>query len=328
MGWFDKLFGRGARVARANPSRGPTTATTETPAPRAPRPPAVAPSPTGPSPASAKFLKRIGELEAIPGVASRLLQALDDPSVGVDVISQEVRRDQALMAMVLRMANSAFYKSSGQVRDITESIVVLGYETTRQLVLGRLSRQVLRKNDEWQKTLWRHALATALGAQACARQVRGVTVGHAFTAGLLHDIGKAVMHEASPDECVSVWKTLATSNRPSDDVEREQFGTDHTEVGAELLRIWQFPPMYENAARLHSRVSSHLSGQKDQRIVSIVALSGAVASWLGHDAAPDRKGQEPRAHPAIAELGAAPAIIDVMRSHIEKELRPLVDIFS
>jgi putative nucleotidyltransferase with HDIG domain len=327
MGWFDRLRGRGAPAAVAGPSGRPTTAGTQTSTPRDPRAPPSATPARGPSPESAKFLKRVGELEAMPGVASRLLQALDDPSVGVDVISQEVRRDQALMAMVLRMANSAFYKSSGQVRDITESIVVLGYDTTRQLVLGRLSRQVLRKNDVWQKTLWRHALATALGAQACARQVRGVTVGHAFTAGLLHDIGKAVMHEACPDECVDVWKTLATSNRPSDEVEREQFGTDHTEVGAELLRIWQFPPMYENAARLHSRAASPLSDQKDQRIVSIVALSGAVASWLGHDAAPDRKGSEPREHPAIADLGAAPGITEVMRSHIEKELRPLVDIF-
>jgi putative nucleotidyltransferase with HDIG domain len=327
MGWFDKLRGRAPRAARTSPSGPSTTATNQTSVARAPEAPSSATPRAGPSPASAKFLKRVGELEAMPGVASRLLQALDDPSVGVDVISQEVRRDQALMAMVLRMANSAFYKSSGQVRDITESIVVLGYDTTRQLVLGRLSRQVLRKNDDWQKTLWRHALATAFGAQACARQVRGVTVGHAFTAGLLHDIGKAVMHEACPDECVEVWKALATSNRPSDDVEREQFGTDHTEVGAELLRIWQFPQMYESAARLHSRAGGPLSNQRDQRIVSIVALSGAVASWLGHDAAPDRKGAEPREHRSIADLGAGPAIIDVMRSHIEKELRPLVDIF-
>jgi putative nucleotidyltransferase with HDIG domain len=261
-------------------------------------------------------------------MASRLLQVLDDPTASTGAIADEVRRDQALMAMVLRMANSAFYKSSGQVRDITEAIVVLGYDTTRQLVLGRLSRQVLRKNDVCEKTLWRHALATALGAQACARQVRGITIGHAFTAGLLHDIGKAIMHEAFPNECAEVWKTCAKGNRPSDEVERESFGTDHTEVGGELLKAWQFPPMYEHAARLHSRGSASLSNPKDQRVVSMVALAGAVASSMGHDAAQDRKAPVPLEHPSLIELGASQSIIDVMKSHVESELGGLIEVFG
>src|SRR5579884_3635755 len=201
MGWFDRdrkgTSGGGPAPSRpaappsggsARPSGvgGPTSWPSAPPSQRA----------AAPRSAAAKFLAKVEELQSIPGVATRLLQTLDDPSASADAIAQEVRRDQALMAMVLRIANSAFYRSSGQVRDITESIVVLGYDTTRQLVLGRLSRQVARKNDVWQKTLWRHALATALAAQACTRQVRGATVGHAFTAGLLHDIGKAVMYEA------------------------------------------------------------------------------------------------------------------------------------
>jgi len=72
-----------------------------------------------------------------------------------------------------------------------------------------------------------------------------------FTAGLLHDLGKEVMHEAFPNECVAVWKA-PPSDAPSDEVERSQFGTDHTEVGAELLRRWQFPEMYQHAAQWHS----------------------------------------------------------------------------
>jgi len=195
-------------------------------------------------------------------------------------------------------------------------------------VLGQLSRKVLRKNDAWQKALWKHALATALGAQACARQIRGVTVAHAFTAGLLHDIGKAVMHEAYPDDCVRVWKGVAETNRPSHEAEHEEFGTDHSEVGGELLRRWQFPQMYEQAAMLHSRSDTPLGGKKEQRLVSMVALSGAVASWLGHDAIPDREGPEPITHFAIANLGATPSILGVMRSHIEEELRPLLEIFG
>jgi putative nucleotidyltransferase with HDIG domain len=231
------------------------------------------------------------------------------------------------MAMILRLANSAFYRSSGQVRDITESIVVLGYDATRQLVLGRLSRSVLRKNDTWQKALWRHALATALGAQACAREVRGVTVGYAFTAGLLHDIGKAVMHEAFPEACVKVWK-LAGGSGHSDEVERAQFGTDHNQVGAALLNGWRFPRMYEQVAQLHSGAAGVADNPKDQRLVSITALGGAVATWLGHGAVPEQKGPDPHDHPAILELAGGTALVDSMAAHIERELGPFLDIFG
>jgi putative nucleotidyltransferase with HDIG domain len=281
------------------------------------------------SPACKKFLRQVEELGAIPGMASRLLQMLDDPKTSTDAIGQEVCRDQGLMSMVLRMGNSAIYGASGQVRDITEAIVVLGYDTTRQIVLGRLSRQVLRKNDDWQKALWRHALATALGAQVCARAVKGVTIAHAFTGGLLHDIGKAVMHEASPDQCVQVWRRVAQEGCPSADAELDHFGTDHTEVGAELLKTWNFPQIYQHAARYHAyRAKAVAVSPKEQRLVSIVALGGAVASSMGYDAIPDRSGVEAHEHPAIAQLLASPSLVDTMKAHVEKELAGLAEVFG
>ena len=89
---------------------------------------------------AAKFIKRVGELQAMPGVASHLLQTLDDPSASVNVIAEEVRRDQALMAMVLRMANSAFYKSSGQVRDISARTLLI--HGAQDVIPARLAQEV------------------------------------------------------------------------------------------------------------------------------------------------------------------------------------------
>jgi putative nucleotidyltransferase with HDIG domain len=292
-------------------------------------------SPPGPpknkeaSPSCRRFLDSVKELDAIPGVASRLLQMLDDPKSSVDFIKQEICRDQGLMALILRMANSAFYGARGQVRDITESIVVLGFDTTRQLVLGRLSRQVLRKNDRWQKALWRHALATGLAAQACAREVRGVTVAHAFTGGLLHDIGKAVLHEASAEQVVFAWSAVAGSDKPSDEVEREQLGTDHNEVGAELLKKWEFPSVYQSVAREHGSLGdASRAPEKERRVLSIVTLAGAVASWMGYDAVPDRTGPDPHEHPAMVRLNAFPSVIESMKTHVEKELLGLAEVLG
>jgi putative nucleotidyltransferase with HDIG domain len=318
MRWFDRF--RGAAEPSSKASSEPAT----TPTSQGGK--ALPVAEPGASPATMKFLSRVAELQAVPALASRLLQTLDDPLASADAIARDVRMDQGLMSTLLRLANSAFYNASGQVRDITEAIVVLGYDTTRQLVLGRLSRQVLRKNDDWQKTLWRHALATALGAQACAREVRGLTVAYAFTGGLLHDIGKAVMHEAFAEQCEEVWKKMGPTDR-SEEAEHSQFETDHTQVGAELLRMWQFPAMYQHVARYHAGGPGAASA-KDRRLVSIVALGGAVASWLGYDAVPEREGPDPNEHPAINELCGSSYLVEQIQRHIETELAPLVDIFG
>ena len=332
MAWYDKLRGTRSSGEEARSSRasrpGEQVSPNSTTAGGANPGPASSVSADGPpSAATTKFIARAGELQAIPGMASRLLQKLEDPEVSADAIAQDVQRDQGLMAMVLRLANSAYYRSSGQVRDITESIVVLGYDSVKQLVLGRLSRQVMRRNDECQKILWRHALATALAAQACAREVRGITVAHAFTGGLLHDIGKAVMHEAFPDECAKVWKSITDFDDGSDEIERHEFSTDHNQVGAELLKQWQFPRMYWQVARLHSTPERSLPDPKEKRLVSIVSLSGAVASWCGYDAA-DRAGGDPHDHAELLNLAAATSVVDLMGEYVKEQLSPLLSIFS
>ncbi len=233
------------------------------------------------------------------------------------------------MSMVLRTANSSAYGSAGQVRDITEAVVVLGFDTLRQLVLGRLSRTVLRRNDPLQKTLWRHALATALAAEACTRAIKGVTVAHAFTGGLLHDLGKAVLSEADPKLYAHVWELMSKDERPSDVIEREHLGTDHTEVGAAVLKMWQFPAIYQHAVLFHHAPASSLAAdEKERRLLSIVILADAVATWVGHGPRPARPIVALESHPMLEVLGTGRHVVDAMEAHLKSQLATLSGAFG
>jgi putative nucleotidyltransferase with HDIG domain len=269
------------------------------------------------------------DLETLPTFAARMLQTLDDPGTSPAVLAAEVSHDQAVLAMVLRTANSAYYRASGQVRDVTEAIIVLGLDTVRQIVFARLARTVLRRDDALQQMLWRHALATSVAAQACARVIHGVTVGHAFTAGLLHDLGKAVMHQVAPQQYAEVWRLTGQGLRTSISLERESFGTDHAEVGAELLRAWALPVIYQHVARLHHEPGAiAAAGEKERRLLGIVVLADTVAGWLGHGARPARPIEEMTERPMLELLGAPPSVIGLMAVEVEAELSRMVGIFG
>jgi putative nucleotidyltransferase with HDIG domain len=284
-----------------------------------------------PTEACDKVLDGVKELDASSSLASRLLQLLEDPNAASNAIAAQIRMDLALSATVLRAANSAFYsRASGEVRDVTEALVVLGYDSIRQLVVGRLCRGLPRKQNETQQLLWRHALATGLGAQACARIVRGVTVGHAFTAGLFHDVGKTVLHDASSSTFGKIAE-LAASGRATDDIERELFGTDHAEVGAELLRRWRLPLAYESVTRFHHRFEKPPSelGDKERRLLHIVVLGGAVATHHGRGSTVTGRGAvDLTAHPALQALRADASILETMQQQIARELSELEAIFG
>ena len=278
--------------------------------------------------ACSDILARVKDLEGVPVFVTRILQTIDDPKASPKEVGVEIAKDQAVLAMVLRTANSSYYRSSGQVRDVTEAIVVLGFDTVRQLVFGRLSKQVLRRNDAFQKTLWRHALAAAIAAQTCARRLKGVTVPHAFTAALLHDVGKGILHEATGVAYERLWKEAEEDPRPSDEVELERFGTHHADVGAELLTRWSFPAIYASVALYHHDPDAAKDAdEKIQRMLAIVSLADAVALSLGHGLRPGRPIEELVSHPMLRRLRGDRPLIDQMAADVEAELKGLEGIF-
>lgn len=274
-------------------------------------------------------LDRVKHMEAIPASAGSVLRAVDDPKSGPNAICEEIAKDLGLMTMVLRAANSAYYGARGQVRDITQAIVLIGYDSLRELVIARISRLAVGGSDPLRQLLWKHALASAIAAQACARTVKGITVGHAFTCGLLHDVGRAILVSAHPVDYRELWAKMTADPRPSSEIERERFGTDHAEVGGAVLRSWGLPPGYAAVTRVHD-VGAEAAGLtgKDARLHAIVALASTVASWLGHGRFPARPIAELHDHPSFSELGSTHALADAMAAAVEKELAGYDQIFG
>ena len=134
-------------------------------------------------------------LPTIPTVLAKILQLVDAETASGKELIAVVERDQALTGKLLRLANSAFFGQSRRVATIPRAVVLLGFSTVRNLALSvkvweTLGAGVARSRLE---ELWRHAVAVAMATKALATRLRAGDPEEAFTAGLLHDVGRLLL---------------------------------------------------------------------------------------------------------------------------------------
>src|SRR5262249_45429160 len=152
--------------------------------------------------------------------------------------------DPALTARLLRACNSVLMASSTQIKDVPEAVNRLGMNDIYRIVATVHGARSLRPScPDWgvdPAVMWQHSVTTALAAQFLARD-SDQDEGVAFTAGLLHDLGKIVLAESFKTQYA---ETLAEPNvNPAfaSDAEKRRFGVDHSEMGGRLLARWKFP---------------------------------------------------------------------------------------
>ncbi len=199
------------------------------------------------------MVARVRDLPALPQALTDLLVALQREDVAIDQLAIRISRDQALTAKALRLANCSFYGVAGRVNSIHDAINVLGIRSlttalTAAAVAGSFKRPECRGFDL--DAYWRHSMACALCAQAVAQTVN-LDPGLAFTAGLLHDIGRLALAAQFPAVVEPAFAYRAKHDIAMRDAERHVLGFDHTDVGALVAQHWHFAGVVVDAIKCH-----------------------------------------------------------------------------
>jgi putative nucleotidyltransferase with HDIG domain len=167
-------------------------------------------------------------------------------------MANKIARDQAIVARVMRVANSSFFGLSGQISSIFEAVSVLGFNNLRGLVMAAGIINALPRPEQgfdW-TVFWRHSIRTAVCAKVLAKRV-GLSPETAFTTGLLHDIGKLVMGVYFPQAFAQAHESDDESTIEALQAERVALGMDHAALGGEVAKRWHFPPEVREAVELH-----------------------------------------------------------------------------
>lgn len=229
-----------------------------------------------------ELLEKLKDIPTLPTVAMRVNELINDPTSSGSDIAEVLKKDQILTAKVLRLVNSSYYAIPGGVTDVQRALAFLGFNTVAQLVLGISVFSLFKTLDDEQEfsmlDFWRHALGTAVCSEMLAKRLKLPKPEEAFTCGLLHDIGKLVLHEIDPDRLKAVLRETRARNASFLEVEREWELPGHSFLGEVIATKWGLPQVIRLAIRYHhfdvSQMGSILSSAKP--LIQVVRLSNTL----------------------------------------------------
>jgi putative nucleotidyltransferase with HDIG domain len=207
-----------------------------------------------------KVIAGIASLPALPQVYLELMQELKSEEPSLEKAGQIVARDMALTAKILQLVNSAFFALGRPIAHPAEAAIFLGTETLKALVL---SLQVfsqfmhLRLPEFSVENLWNHCWTTGVLAKKLCEfeDADRTTIGEAFIAGLLHDVGKLLLAANYPNQLQQSIREARQNSRTLWEQEYSLHGASHAEVGGYLLSRWGLPASVVEAVAFHHRPS-------------------------------------------------------------------------
>jgi HD-like signal output (HDOD) protein/ActR/RegA family two-component response regulator len=202
------------------------------------------------------LVSQLGKALSVPVLFRKITKELNSPEPSARKVGEIIAKDPRMTARILQLANSGFFGLRCNMSKITDAVSYLGIFRTAQLLLAVHAFSELRPTENgssFAENLWIHSHSIAARAKRIAeeQQASWQTADDAFTAGLLHDVGKLVLASHLPEQYKETVLKATTDHIPLWQAECESFSTTHAEVGGYLLSVWGLPKPIVEAAAFH-----------------------------------------------------------------------------
>jgi len=194
-------------------------------------------------------------LHPIPQVALKVLRIINDESYEIRSVTEEIRKDQVISARTLQLCNSVMFAPRKKIESLDHAMVMLGKDLLLKFVisasLNNFFNQSVMGYSLCKGGIYHHAVGTAVIAEKLAEITGKVKPSLAYTAGLLHDIGKVVLDQYIHAGFPLFYRELNEGGKNFSEVEKQVLGTNHSAVGAQLAQNWSLPDSLVETIRHH-----------------------------------------------------------------------------
>ncbi len=205
--------------------------------------------------AAEEIINSISNLRPVPQVALKVLRLISEDSYEIGALSEEMRKDQILSARTIQLCNSVFFKKNNTIESMDHALVYLGQKNLMKFIISAaisaFFSQAGRGYSLCKGGMYHHAVGSAIIAEKIAEFTSKVDAALAYTAGLLHDIGKVVLDQFVEDASPLFYRHLFEEGANSVVAEKSIFGIDHREAGEILAQQWSFPESLGESIKFH-----------------------------------------------------------------------------
>ncbi len=274
------------------------------------------------------ILARIAEISPLPGTVVRLISVINDPGSTVQDIVEVIKYDQAVTSQMLRMCNSTYFGLSREMHSLNDAMRFLDTMKVLQLLMAVHGNALLAKGQSGYGLepgmLWKHSVAAALAASAFSQRASLRNANLAFTAGLLHDIGKVILNEYVAKEFSQIARTVTEQKTSFVEAEKQVLGFSHEEIGEKVAEKWKLPDPLIRCIRYHHDPSMLKPADP---LVDIVYLADCVCLLLGIGLGTDELHY--RADPTVMErYDLRESDLEITGASMMSELKRVEELFA
>ena len=228
------------------------------------------------------YIDKVKSLPPAPRILPELLALLRQDDVDSDRVVKLIAFDPGITAAVLRLCNSAYFAGASPASGLQEAVTRLGFKQVYQLVAAVSGSKLLGSAQKGygidSGELWEHSVVAAVAAQSIAKNC-GDDESLAFTATLMHDIGKIVLAEALEHIYEELVENSQSQQTSLIETEKRLLGVQHAEIGGRLLARWNFPANIVSAVWFHHQPAG---AQPHEKLAAYVYLGNMIAYFMGY----------------------------------------------
>jgi HD-like signal output (HDOD) protein len=229
-----------------------------------------------------KIIQKIKNLAPIPVVIHKVLTFASQPDGSLNELVQLVERDPAITANLLKTCNSAHMGLPVRVNSVQQAVTLLGTQKVVEIVLTQTLSVNLQKAQKGyglsKGDLWKQSVATAMVARNLAERRQLPLLPTIYTAALLKDMGKVILHEFVANELEKIEHQVRTNGLSFIEAEQQCIGMDHAMLGGIIAEDWNFSEQMVYMIRHHHLLDP--SARNDPATATLY-LADMVAMMIG-----------------------------------------------
>ena len=189
------------------------------------------------------------------------LRRLREPTATSADIAEVMSMDPDLTSRVMRTVNSTAYAPRTPIKDLDHAVTMLGKAELERIVMMLGAKMAVPKNLPKyldMDSFWQRAGLRAVIARGLAELVAPAKAGLCFSAGFLEDFSVPIIAASKGNEYADIYEESTGGTKPLHELEQEQFGWDHAELGALVCNEGDLPEEIAAAISTQNEPESEL----------------------------------------------------------------------